>query len=222
MADDLDKRSEELASRFLMAFLVVIVLALLSAGIIPQTRALHPPTVGNTGSMAVRAFEDVASSDGDLAAGADLPIDLSSVAERVSSDSNGTAIDSPSIIASNSPETISDASVPIQVSQSPPIGIQFDLADFNSTSASVQGDQIQVKKSLMSKGDRLGSITVTIDEFARNYATPGELQSLPEVSKLSKSLGQLEPEALVSFSRLRELGIDLRYDPIADHIILAS
>jgi len=104
--------------------------------------------------------------------------------------------------------------------------LDFNLADFTggnrAATPSGQDGEIEVQKTPTANGQILGTLTVTIDKYAQLHAAPGELrQILAETNEIS-GLSRVGSARLVSFARLRDTGIDLRYDPVSDVIILGS
>ncbi|MBD2841203.1 hypothetical protein [Erythrobacter rubeus] len=102
--------------------------------------------------------------------------------------------------------------------------IDFDLSDQSSPGGGevpVGSDLIEVRKSLITEGKELGSMTVTIDQNARIFVRGQELQTLLNQSETSQSMpSRLASNELVSFQQVRDAGIDIRYDPIDDRIVL--
>ncbi|MFL0355978.1 hypothetical protein ACI5KX_05815 [Erythrobacter sp. GH1-10] len=102
--------------------------------------------------------------------------------------------------------------------------IEFDLADPGGAAAQPSGrdgDQVRVQKPLFADGSSIGTVTVTIDENARLFVNGSDVKRL--LGGLEDPPGQLSRIAEgqpVSFQRLRQLGIDLRYVPTTDRIEL--
>ena len=103
--------------------------------------------------------------------------------------------------------------------------IDFDLADsagvdsVKPRSSAAQGNRIKVLKPVVANGTRVGSITLTIDENSRLFMDGADLDAiLPANKPRHPQLARAAGSGLVSFQRLRELGVNLRYDPIADRI----
>lgn len=83
------------------------------------------------------------------------------------------------------------------------------------------GRKIEVAKPVTSAGKPLGTVTVTIDENARLFMKGSDLAGiLPSEFARHPQLANETASGLVSFQRLRELGVDLRYDPVSDRIEL--
>ncbi|MBV7266498.1 hypothetical protein [Erythrobacter ani] len=116
------------------------------------------------------------------------------------------------------------ARAPIAIGDASLASIAFDLGEQPASAADVRpvgGDLIEVRKSLINQGTNLGSMTVTIDQNARIFVRGDELKSLLEQSELHSGMpSQLASSELVSFQQVRDAGIDIRYDPIDDQIVL--
>lgn len=105
---------------------------------------------------------------------------------------------------------------------SPIAGLDFDLADdggLGSDIVPLSDGQIEVQKPLLSSGASIGSLTVTIDRNARLFVDKSHLRGLLDQAEIpATGLARLGSDQLVSFDRLRDVGVNLRYDPIYDHI----
>lgn len=102
----------------------------------------------------------------------------------------------------------------------------FDLGERSALTSSARpaGDgQIEVRKAVYSGGSQLGAVDITIDRNARLFVKGADLRKiLGSKADGSTQAARIGPDGLVSFQRLRELGVSLRYDPIADHIVLQT
>ena len=105
------------------------------------------------------------------------------------------------------------------------IGIDFDLATQGAVSSApvIQPESlVAVQKSVFANGSELGSLTVQIDPAARPYLDRAELKEL--LARAGVSTARLDARSsseLLSFTNVRDAGIDLRYDPIEDSITLS-
>jgi hypothetical protein len=89
--------------------------------------------------------------------------------------------------------------------------VNFDIAgpaDFDAT--------LQVEKTVTFNDRPLGQLTVRIDEGARVYVSTAEMSEMfPEGLRPPGSW-----QEFVSLRQVRDAGIDLRYDPMADLLVL--
>lgn len=89
--------------------------------------------------------------------------------------------------------------------------VNFDIAgpgDIEST--------LQVSKTVIFNERALGQLTVRIDEGARVYVSTAEMSGLfPEGLRPPRSWQEFVP-----LRQVRDAGIDLRYDPTADRLVL--
>jgi len=111
-----------------------------------------------------------------------------------------------------------------QATSSALMGIDFDLAkpDAVSSAPTLQpGSLVAVEKSVFANGSELGSLTVQIDPAAKPYLNRAELKELLDRAGVSTARLDARGSAeLLSFTNVREAGIDLRYDPVNDNIKL--
>nr|WP_298930148.1 hypothetical protein [uncultured Erythrobacter sp.] len=102
----------------------------------------------------------------------------------------------------------------------------FELTDSGAITggrAAVSGELIEVQKPVMHQGERLGSLVVFIDKNARLASDKTTLETLLASDQASMTkLGRISDTGLITFQRLREFGINLRYDPLDDQIVLQS
>lgn len=76
-----------------------------------------------------------------------------------------------------------------------------------------------VRKQVVAKDRSLGSVSIAIDQASRLYLARDEVAGL--LPERAAAIGGLDQKR-VPIARLRELGVDLRYDPVSDQLILAS
>lgn len=105
--------------------------------------------------------------------------------------------------------------------------VDFDLSKIVSGTGNDGPDQnmaqksVIVQKPLISSGGSLGSLTISIDENARAFVSASKIKTiLVESGSPPARLARIPDQPMISFQRLRELGIDLKYDPIEDHVVL--
>jgi hypothetical protein len=86
--------------------------------------------------------------------------------------------------------------------------------------AAAEGD-IEVRKEVLFGNSAIGSLPITVAGDALLYVDGSDVAALLERSPNAASqLSRKPPAGPLSFDRLRDFGINLRYDPISDRIIL--
>ncbi len=91
--------------------------------------------------------------------------------------------------------------------------------DFDLSAGPEDASSLEVVKDLQVAGEVLGALTVTIDENSSLYVSrDAVLAMLPE---RSTRVQRLEDE-YVTLSRLRDFGVDLRYDALRDRLVLVE
>ncbi|QKG71122.1 hypothetical protein [Erythrobacter mangrovi] len=106
--------------------------------------------------------------------------------------------------------------------QQPPsafIPIEFDILTPGVGDEAVGGEAIIVRKSVRMGQKEIGSLPVHVDTESRLLVDARDVRGLLEQADLS---GTVRGSGLVSFSDLRRMGIDLRYDPTTDSVLLAT
>lgn len=100
----------------------------------------------------------------------------------------------------------------------------FELTSTGSRSNSIEADNagnIEVRKSVYLGGAAIGTIPVTIDPNAQLLLNSRDIRNLlSNQAGIGRRLNTLPEDGLVSFQRLRSSGIDLRYNPTGDRIVL--
>ncbi len=100
----------------------------------------------------------------------------------------------------------------------------FELTSTGSRNNSIESDNagnIEVRKSVYLGDAAIGTIPVTINPNAQLLLNSRDLRNLlSNQSGIGRRLNTLPEEGLVSFERLRNSGIDLRYNPTGDRIIV--
>ncbi|MEP3049775.1 MAG: hypothetical protein ABJP48_10550 [Erythrobacter sp.] len=85
----------------------------------------------------------------------------------------------------------------------------------------VGDDAIEVRKTVFVDDVSVGSITITIDQNAQLFIQGQEIRGLlANQPSLSRKLQRVPESGLVSFERLRDLGMNLRYVPTTDSVML--
>lgn len=91
------------------------------------------------------------------------------------------------------------------------MAVNFDIAGPRDMEAT-----LQVSKTVIFNDRPLGQLTVRIEEGARVYVSTAEMSGLfPEGLRPPRSWQEFVP-----LRQVREAGIDLRYDPTADRLVL--
>lgn len=92
--------------------------------------------------------------------------------------------------------------------------VTFDLGAGPEAASS-----IEVRKTVRLNGADVGMLDVRIDESARIYANGSQLAALlpPESVRPAATADQF-----LSFDQLRNAGVDIRYDPTQDRLVVAG
>lgn len=102
--------------------------------------------------------------------------------------------------------------------------IAFDLGSFSGTDgmpAKPSGGSVEVKKPLFSGGKLLGAIAIAVDGHAQVFVKKAALSGLlSNDASISPKLARLPDGDLISLRSLRDHGINLKYEPISDSILL--
>ncbi|QFT76812.1 hypothetical protein [Erythrobacter sp. THAF29] len=198
---------------FLSGYLGAIVIALLAATTVPQLRdpASHGSLVGKAGDAVSGSFDANGAS---LAAGGLATDPARTVAPSLDSDGDRQT-------ESQSPEGANDS---VAKEAHGLAQIDFDLGETDASEASPTGPGgsiVEVRKALYSGDVELGSLSVTIDQNARLFVQRNDLRALVQGDEANaRRIARIATDGLVSFQRLREFGVKLQYDPIADRIVL--
>lgn len=103
-------------------------------------------------------------------------------------------------------------------------GIDFDLRDMGRSrpaqTASANGT-VELSKPLFAGGRQLGALPISIDGNAQVYVRKAALSGLlGGDASASGKLARLPDGDLISFRSLRDYGINLKYEPVSDRIVL--
>ncbi len=102
----------------------------------------------------------------------------------------------------------------------------FSLPGAEPRTSAVGGersDPIRVRKTVAMGNGTIGSIPITIDSSSKLSLEAGDLRRLLSgQAGFSSRLERMPEEGIVSFERLRALGIDLRYNPTLDQVTLQA
>lgn len=208
----------------LTAYLTVVVLALLAAGSVEREGAMAG-TLANTdiagqsrpsvlaGPRRTNGLAFVGQSDTALSASDDERQD------HTKTDGDALAERSPEFAARTTG----------QVRGKPTAGLMaldYTLPGTAERSAPIEPTRdgnITVSKPVLLGANTAGSISITIDSDARLLLESGELRALLEKqSNTEATVARLPESGLVSFNSLRNLGVDLRYNPTQDRIVIAQ
>lgn len=95
--------------------------------------------------------------------------------------------------------------------------------DFTLKGGADSAKAINVRKPVAVAGAVSGNLSIRIDGAARIYARRSEVASLLEgKSDKSERIRTASGDDFVSFEQLRDLGVDIRYDPSADRIVIPN
>ena len=97
--------------------------------------------------------------------------------------------------------------------------IDFDLQGGAQSSRAISVDKPVAVGSAIS-----GKLAIRIDGAAQIFANRGQVASLIEVGEPDKAekIRAASAEEYVSFTQLRDLGVNIRYDPSADRIVIPT
>lgn len=101
------------------------------------------------------------------------------------------------------------------------IPLSFDIARPGSGTEAVGANAIVVRKAVRVNNREVGSLPIHIDGNSRLLVDAGELRKL--LAKAGASGTLRDPRGgtdLLTFSELRDDGVDLRYDPGSDSVVI--
>jgi hypothetical protein len=101
----------------------------------------------------------------------------------------------------------------------PFIPLEFDIATPGAGGESVGGDAIVVRKPVRMGAQELGTLPVHVDGDSRLLVDAGDVLDLLARAGASATF---KGSGLISFGELRNSGVDLRYDPNSDSVLLAT
>ena len=219
-----EKSFEERSNGFLAALLTTVILVLIASSLLPINFTPISINVGSSETL------DRGDNEPEQLPGVEFALDANAPIEEVAEIGDQNSVSDIDLAASpgETPaeqDLASSDLAPSSPSNDSLAGLSFNLADIaGAESRATPGEdgQIEVRKSLISNGQDLGTLTVTIDKYAQLHATPGELRGILTEPDNLAGLNRVGNAQLVSFARLRDTGIDLRYDPVSDVIVLGS
>lgn len=108
--------------------------------------------------------------------------------------------------------------------QSPRSGLldmDFDIATFGKEAPAIGSRTIRTSKPLNHGGNRVGSVDLALGQGSVVSVDRHALQTLVagKDDKIAAALAAMEGE-MVSFDALRDRGIRIRYDPLADAVVI--
>lgn len=215
------QNGDEYASRLLGYFLVLIVVILMAASTIPSIISLaENGTETSKASNQLSGHLPNERRDESQPQSGSAGMDGSVVTEEVSVGTVGnlggqSLATAAAVQPGNGIQqlTSDDETLPLN-------SIRFDLEELTERAVAeraIADGQIRVQKSVFSGGSELGTLSITVDRYAQLFASKSDLEALLPQSNALSSVGE---GTLVSFTRLRQSGINLRYDPVSDLIIL--
>lgn len=98
--------------------------------------------------------------------------------------------------------------------------VSFDVMRPGAGSERVGADAIVVRKSVRINDREAGSLPIHIDGNSRLLVDPKELKSVLARGGIARDVGG--GSGLLTFVQLRESGIDLRYDPSSDSLMITT
>lgn len=99
------------------------------------------------------------------------------------------------------------------------IPVEFDILTPGAGGDAVGGEAIVVRKVVRLGQKDIGSLPIHVDGGSRLLVDASEVRSLLDDAKVP---GTVRGSGLVSLADLRKSGIDLRYDPTSDSVVLGS
>lgn len=224
MHDHSSPNEEIVSNRYLAALLIAVIIVLISSSLLPLFT--QQDRVGSEGQTPPAMNSSLSQLSGAQEIATDT-LDQSNTAIRDRTRGPEVAIatiprgdiEERSAASPSGTEQDAEAGGPLS-------GVDFDLASLGATDPDVRATgngQIAVQKPVFAGNVSLGSMTVIIDRNARLYFDKSELADL--LSESGRPVAAIEragrgPSA--SFQELRAAGLDLRYDPVRDRIILSQ
>jgi hypothetical protein len=101
----------------------------------------------------------------------------------------------------------------------PFIPVEFDILTPGAGNESVSREAITVRKTVRMGGKEVGTLPVKVDGDSRLLVDVGDVRDLLIRSGESANISG---NGLISFGELRRAGVDLRYDPGTDAVVLAT
>lgn len=98
--------------------------------------------------------------------------------------------------------------------------LSFDVMRPGAGSERVGSDAIVVRKAVRINDREAGSLPIHIDGNSRLLVDPEELKSVLARGGITRNVGG--GSGLLTFVQLRESGIDLRYDPSSDSLMITT
>lgn len=98
--------------------------------------------------------------------------------------------------------------------------VSFDVMRPGAGSERVGADAIVVRKAVRINDREAGSLPIHIDGNSRLLVDPKELRSVLARGGVARDVGG--GSGLLTFVQLRESGIDLRYDPSSDSLLITT
>lgn len=100
------------------------------------------------------------------------------------------------------------------------LAIHFDLADPDRPT--VDGSAIEIRKAIRLNGADAGDARIHVDANSQLSIAREELGRLLARLGRQELMGQLDPaRRFVSFDEMRRQGIEVRYDPVSDRVLVS-
>lgn len=100
------------------------------------------------------------------------------------------------------------------------LAIQFDLADPDKSTGG--GSAIEIRKGIRLNGADAGDARIHVDANSRLSIAREELGRLLARSGRQELMWQLGSAGFVSFDEMRRQGIEVRYDPVSDRVLVST
>lgn len=149
---------------------------------------------------------------------------------RISSqaDGRGTGTDDSSIaaksLAPGPAQTDSSQAIPVQAATSGEpalLGISFDVASFGRIAPQPVEGAVRTSKSLIHRGQRVGAIRLTLGPGSVVSVERGALRTLiaDKDPRIAEAIASIDADT-VPFDALRDRGVRIRYDALADAVVI--
>ena len=228
-----DLSSEE---KFLFALLCFITLALPLVTTIPYIQTFVEPAKRaetKLGGMPVAQLRSVPGdgTEESETSGATEETTADSDANRYEEGSDESANDAEASLPASVPgsahnDSTSDKSTPAkQLLGDLVIPIQYSLPEPTGNADGSEKEtagSIKIRKSIVSGGKVAGTALITVDRSSRLLMESNDVRDLlKQVQANDGYLKQLPKTGLLSFQTMRSMGIDMRYNPTTDTVMLA-
>lgn len=133
----------------------------------------------------------------------------------------GLAMEMPQSEASPLPSPAAKPTAVARTASGNIIPVKFDIETPGLGDEVVGGDEIVVRKAVRMGSREIGSLPIHVDARSRLLVRPSDLKSvLEKAGQGSRAAKAAASNELRSFGDLRKDGVDLRYDPNSDSVIV--